>query len=125
VVSGGLDSAVENGLFFMKSIDRGETFANPVQIDAGGQFVNPLNVEVASDNPNEAYVAGQVSSGGNEEILLLSLSGDNVTNVVNLSKNAKISECPSIAMAGDNIYVVWEDLTPGNHEVLYARGSKT
>jgi hypothetical protein len=125
VVSGGLDSAVENGLFFIKSTDGGEIFANPVQIDAGGQFVNPMNVEVASDNPDGAYVAGQVFSGGNEEILLLSLSGDNVTNVVNLSKNAKISECPSIAIAGDNIYVVWEDLTPGNHEVLYARGSKT
>jgi hypothetical protein len=125
VVSGGLDSAVVNGLFFIKSTDGGEIFANPVQIDAGGQFVNPLNVEVASDNPDGAYVAGQVFSGGNEEILLLSLSGDNVTNVVNLSKNAKISECPSIAIAGDNIYIVWEDLTPGNHEVLYARGSKT
>jgi hypothetical protein len=96
-----------------------------VQIDAGRQFVNPLNVEVVSDNPDGAYVAGQVFSGGNEEILLLSLSGDNVTTVVNLSKNAKISECPSTAMAGDNIYVVWEDLTPGNHEVLYARGSET
>lgn len=125
LVSGGLDSTAVNGLFFIKSTDGGEIFGNPVQIDAGGQFVNPLNVEVTSDNPDVAYVAGQVFSGGNEEILLLSLSGDNVTSVVNLSKNAKISECPSIAMAGDNIYVVWEDLTPGNHEVLYARGSKT
>ena len=125
VVSGGLHSVEVNGLFFIKSIDGGETFADPVQIDAGGQFVNPLNVEIASDDPNVAYVAGQVFTGGNEEILLLQVSGNNATGVINLSKNEKISECPSIAMAGDNIYVVWEDLTPGNHEVFYAKGSKT
>lgn len=125
LVSGGLDSAEVDSLFLMKSVDGGETFADPVQIDADGQFVNPLNVEVASDDPNVVYVAGQVFSGGNEEILLLTVSGSNATSVVNLSKNAKISECPSIAMAGDNIYVVWEDLTPGNHEVLFAKGTKT
>lgn len=125
LVSGGLDSAQVNGLFLIKSADGGDTFADPLQIDARGQFANPMNVEVATDDPNVAYVAGQVFSGGNEEILLLPVSGSNATGVVNLSKNPKISECPSIAMAGDNIYVVWEDLTPGNHEVLFAKGSKT
>ncbi len=125
LVSGGLDSAEVNGLFLIKSVDGGETFADTVQIDARGQFANPMNVEVATDDPNVAYVAGQVFSGGNEEILLLPVSGSNATNVINLSKNPKISECPSIAMGGDNIYLVWEDLTPGNHEVLFAKGSKT
>jgi len=124
VVSGGLHTAEVNGLFFIKSVDGGETFAEPAQIDAGGQFVNPLNVEIAADDPDVAYVAGQVFSGGNEEILLLPMSGGNATGVANLSKNEKISECPSIAMAGNNIYVVWEDMTPGNHEVLYAKGSR-
>lgn len=125
VVAGGSDSAEVNGLLFFKSNDGGETFAEAVEIDAGGQFMNPLNVEVAADGKDVAYVAGQVLYGGNEEILLLPVSGDNATPLVNLSKNLKISECPSIAIAGNNIYVVWEDLTPGNHEVLYAKGSKT
>jgi hypothetical protein len=125
VISGGLDTAEVNGLFFLKSTDGGETFADPVMIDAGGEFVNPMNVELVSDSHDVAYVAGQVFAGGNEEILLLPVSGDNATGIINLSNNAKISECPSIAMAGDNIYVVWEDLTPGNHEVLYAKGTKS
>lgn len=125
VISGGLDSEKVDGLFFLKSNDGGETFADPVMIDAGGKFVNPLNVEIASDSHDVAYVAGQVFSEGNEEILLLPVSGGNATGAVNLSKNEKISECPSIAMAGGNIHVVWEDLTPGNHEVLYAKGTKT
>jgi hypothetical protein len=125
VISGGLDSVEVNGLFLFKSSDGGETFADPVMIDAEGQFLNPTNVEIVSDGNDIAYIAGQVFSGGNEEILLMPISENNATGVVNLSNNAKISECPSIAMAGDNIYVVWEDLTPGNHEVLYAKGSKT
>jgi len=124
IISGGLDSAKVNSLFFIKSSDGGETFAAPAQIDAGGKFVNPLNVEVVASDDNIAYVAGQVFVSGNEEILLMLVSGSNATSVVNLSKNEKISECPSIAMAGDNIYVVWEDLTPGNHEVLYAKGNR-
>ncbi len=125
IISGGLDTGEVNGLFFIKSIDGGETFADPVMIDADGKFANPLNVELVSDGSDIVYVAGQVFSGNNEEILLMPISGDNnATGVANLSKNEKTSECPSIAMAGDNIYVVWEDMTPGNHEVLYAKGSK-
>lgn len=125
VISGGLDVQEVNGLLFIKSSDGGETFADPVLIDAGGKFVNPLNVEVASGSHDVAYVAGQVFSGGNEEILLMPVSGGNATGIANLSKNEGISECPSIAIAGDHIYVVWEDLTPGNHEVLFAKGTKT
>lgn len=123
VISGGLDPVEANGLLFLNSVDGGETFADPIVIDMEGKFANPTNVEVIADR-DVAYVVGQVFSGGNEEILLMPISGNNATGLVNLSKNEKISECPSIAMAGDNIYVVWEDLTPGNHEVLYAKGSK-
>jgi hypothetical protein len=125
IVSGGLDYEEVNNLFFLKSIDSGETFDDSVMIDANGKFVNPTNVEVVSDSQNAAYVAGQVFSGGNEEILLMPISGHNATGLVNVSKNTGTSECPSIAMAGDNIYVVWEDSTLGNHEIMYAKGIKT
>jgi hypothetical protein len=135
VVSGGLDSAAEvNGLLFAKSTDGGETFASGA-VDGNGMFVNPLNVEPAIDGnaaTNMLYVAGQVFVSGNEEILLLALdggsSGDegalNPIGIVNLSNNKDVSECPSIAISGDNIYVVWEDLTPGNHEILYTKGTR-
>jgi hypothetical protein len=125
IVSGGLDSAEANGLIFLKSSDGGETFAEPLRIDATNKFANPLNVEVVASDTNIAYVVGQVSVVGNEEILLLPIEGDDTIGIVNLSMNEKISECPSIAIAMDNIYVVWEDLTPGNHEVLYSKGIKT
>lgn len=125
VVSGGLDFGFMNGMLFLKSTDGGETFAEPALINPGGKFVNPMNLDVVASDHEVAYVAGQVFVLANEEILLLAISDNNATEVINLSKNEKISECPSIAMTADNIHVVWEDLTPGNHEVLYAKGSKT
>jgi hypothetical protein len=125
VVSGGLHSAEVNGLFSIKSTDGGKSFSEPEMIDANGIFVNPLNVEVATASDAQfSYVAGQVFVSGNEEILLLEMTGNNSTRVLNLSNNPKVSECPSVAIAGDNIYVVWEDLTPGNHEILYAKGMR-
>jgi hypothetical protein len=113
------------GVFFTKSIDAGRSFSEPETIDENPTFVNPLNVEVSAYNEQVSYVAAEVSVLGNEEIVLMEMSDDDnnsSTRVVNLSNNPKTSECPSIAMAGDNIYVVWEDMTPGNHEILYAKG---
>jgi hypothetical protein len=132
VVSGGLDSVEVNGLFFAKSTDGGKTFASGA-VDGNGMFVNPLNVEPAIDGSATnmlLYIAGQVSVSGNEEILLLGLDGSGdkgalkPIGIVNLSNNKDISECPSIAISGDSIYVVWEDLTPGNHEILYTKGTR-
>jgi hypothetical protein len=122
VVSGGIHSVDVNGVFFTRSIDGGRSFSEPVTIDGNATFVNPLNVEVGAYDEQFSYLAAQVTVLGNEEILLLEMTGNDSTRVINLSNNPKISECPSIAMAGDNIYVVWEDMTPGNHEILYAKG---
>jgi hypothetical protein len=124
VASGGLPSVDVNGVLFTKSNDGGRSFSEPVTIDEIGRFVNSLNVEVSAYDEQFSYVAAQVSVSGNEEILLLEVTGNNSTKVLNLSNNPKISECPSIAIEGDNIYVVWEDMTPGNHEILYAKGTR-
>jgi hypothetical protein len=125
VVSGGLHTLDVYDIFFTKSIDGGRSFSEPVTIEENASFANPLNVEVGAYDEQFSYIAAQASiSESNEEILLLEMTGNNSTRVINLSNNPKISECPSIAMAGDNIYVVWEDMTPGNHDILYAKGSR-
>jgi hypothetical protein len=124
VVSGGLNTLDVYDIFFTKSIDGGRSFSEPVIIDENPSFGNPTNVEVSAYNEQFSYIATQASVSGNEEILLLEMTGDNSTRVINLSNNPKISECPSIAMARNNIYVVWEDMTPGNHEILYAKGTR-
>ena len=122
VISGGLPSTEVNGLFFTKSTDGGKSFSQPEIISANGTFVNPLNVEMVAPDVESLYVVGEVFVSGNQDILLLEMTGNNPTRILNLSNNSNTSECSSIAMAGNNIYVVWEDLTPGNHEILYAKG---
>jgi len=128
VLSGGPYSVEDNGLFLTRILDAGGSFSDPVEINAGGRFVNPMNVEGAAyvdAGQQVLYVAGQVFVSGNEEILLLQMYQDNSGSIAlaNLSKNPGISECPSIAIAGNSLYVVWEDLSPGNHEILFARGT--
>ncbi len=39
----------------------------------------------------------------------------------NISNNSDFSECPSIAESENNIYVIWQDRTPGNNEVLFTK----
>ena len=121
VVSGGLDSMNVHGPIFMRSNDGGKSFSEPVRVDENGTFINPTNVEVGAYNEQLSYVATQVSVSDNEEIFLLEMNGNDSTGVFDLSNNAKISRVP-IALAGNNIYVVWEDMTPGNHDILYAKG---
>ena len=39
--------------------------------------------------------------------------------ILNLSNNNGISECPSIAISDNNLYILWEDINPGNHEIFF------
>jgi hypothetical protein len=86
-----------------------------------------LNAEMAALG-NDIYIPWQNKANEadrNEEILLLGSidEGDtfNSSLVANVSSNDGISECPSIAISGNNIYVVWEDDTTGNHEIFFKR----
>jgi hypothetical protein len=128
VISGGYEDIEVDGLLLAKSFDGGATFTAEL-IDGNGSFVNPLNVEAAlGQDDSLLYVAGQVFVSGDEEILLMPLrvetNGTSVLGLADLSSNERTSECPSITFSGGGIFVVWEDLSPGNHEILYARGQQ-
>ncbi len=126
VVWGGLASQQMSRPLYVASADGGATFAEPAEIGDG--LVNPMNVELAimpAQQGHFVHVAVQVeASPGNEEIVLVSgTSAGAFAQPVNLSNNEGISECPSIAVSGNNIFVVWEDRTVGNNEIFFARGS--
>jgi hypothetical protein len=136
---------VTSNLFFVKSIDNGNTFSNATEVK-NDNFANPSNVEimVVVGNNSEGngeqsllsssqqgaqqpqlYIAGQVPlSDQNEEIFLASSSdnGDTFSQITtNLSNNSEFSECPSIAASANSIYVIWQDRTPGNNEALFTK----
>src|ERR687890_37117 len=114
---------IHNGIFFTKSFDNGNSFIQPLSLT---DEKNSLNVEVIADKNNIVYVAWQaLLPDGNEEILFKKSSdnGATFTNTnENISKNQGISECTSIAVSENNkVYVIWEDDTFGNHEILFAK----
>ena len=39
----------------------------------------------------------------------------------NISNNPRFSSDPQIAVSGNNLYVIWEDFTPGNWEIFFKR----
>lgn len=139
---------VTSNLFFTKSMDNGNTFSNATEVKSDN-FVNPSNVEIVvvgnnnskenreqslSSSPSsqqvqqqqpQLYITGQVPlSEQNEDIFLASSSenGDTFSlTTSNLSNNSEFSECPSIATSANNIYVIWQDRTPGNNEALFTK----
>jgi hypothetical protein len=48
--------------------------------------------------------------------------GDTYTANKRLTNTFGDSEYPSIAVNDSNIYVVWEDYTPGNFEIYFKKG---
>ncbi|MFQ5969044.1 MAG: hypothetical protein ACE5J2_00915, partial [Nitrososphaerales archaeon] len=47
-------------------------------------------------------------------------SNPTFVSVVNLSNNPGGSFEPSIAVSGNNIYLIWRDDTPGNDEIFFS-----
>ena len=141
ISGGGLLTKNIDNIYYVKSNDNGHTFTdsntyskkiigfndtntnNLYELD--DIIKNPLNVEVTSNN-NLSSVAWQNSfSKQNEDILILLLSNqkeqNNYARLLNLSNNPSVSECPSITISNNNIYVIWEDYISGNHEILFAK----
>jgi BNR repeat-like domain len=132
VIWGGSTNNQVDSIYLVKSENSGRSFGEMKKIEETeqGKISNPLNVEIAVDENNRLFIAWQdkvettATTLENEDIMsAVSLDGgESFESTTNISNNADTSECPSIAMNGDNIYITWEDLTPGNHEVLYRQG---
>jgi hypothetical protein len=132
VIWGGSTENQVNSLYLVRGDNSGRSFGEVKKIEKTeqGKINNPLNVEIIVDETDRLFIAWQDKVGTaattpeNEEILsAVSLDGgESFESTTNISNNEDTSECPSIAMNGDNIYITWEDLTPGNHEVLYRQG---
>jgi hypothetical protein len=133
VIWGGSDNNKVSSLYFIKSYDNGRSFDDIIKIGETehGRMNSPSNAEITVDKSNRLFIAWQdrvgTASSEKEDIFsALSLDGgESFESATNISNNADTSEYPSIAVNGNNIYITWEDLTPGNHEVLYRQGLLT
>jgi len=119
--SGIPDFRINNNLFYTKSNNNGHSFTNPVSIDSN----KSLAVEVSA-NKDKVYILWEkIVSESNDDIFIKTSNNEGQyfsEDVINLSNNHGISECPSIALLDNNkAFVVWEDSTPGNHEIFYMK----
>jgi hypothetical protein len=128
---GGLHAKNIKDIYFVKSDDNGTSFTDPYTIQVtkpenknySDKINHPTNVEIAYEDPS--YIVWQdVISKENQDIFIANIKNDfSSTKIVNLSNNTGISECPQIAVSNNHIYIVWEDITPGNHEILFIKGT--
>jgi hypothetical protein len=137
VVWGGFLSKNIDNIYYAKSNDNGNTFTDSKTIsekiirtnntnnykELNKIIKNPLNVEVTNNNLSYVVWQNTLSKQNEDILLLLNKQTDNnnyTTKLLNLSNNTGISECPSIAISNNKIYVIWEDFISGNHEILFA-----
>src|SRR5215203_4501174 len=134
IVWGGLDDKNINDIYFVQSDNNGSSFTPPskflekiAQPKNNTNFTDktnhPTNVEISYNNPAFIVWQDKVSQENHDIFITTNIKNNfQATNIVNLSNNTGISECPQIAVSKNYVYVVWEDITPGNHEILYTRG---
>lgn len=121
VWSGNSDNLIPNDLYFIKSTDNGTSFTAESSLSKKSS----LNAELAIDGNNVYIIWQDFLRPKNQEILIKrSTDGGNTftDTSTNISNNKGTSECPSISISKDNIYTMWEDDTPGNHEIYFSRG---
>ena len=124
VWSGNSDNLIPNDLYFIKSTDNGKSFTAESTLSKKSS----LNAELAVDRNNVYVIWQDFLRPTNQEILIKKSTdgGDSFTNTsTNISNNIGTSECPSIAISKNIIYTMWEDDTPGNHEIYFSRGSNS
>jgi hypothetical protein len=122
VWSGNSDNLIPNDLFFIKSVDNGNSFTEESSL----RKKSSLNAELAMDGDNVYIVWQDFLRSNNQEILIKKSidRGDTFADTTtNISNNEGTSECPSIAISKNIVYTIWEDDTLGNHEIFFARSN--
>ncbi len=112
-------------VFFTASTNNGTAFsASPTNLsNNAGESFNPA----ISSYGNNVYVAWPDNTGlssSNFDIFfrVSTNKGGNFATASNLSNNSGTSLQPLTTASGNNVYVIWQDDTPGNPDILF-RGS--
>ena len=111
--------AGDKDIFFAVSNNNGVSFGTPINLsnNTGSSFI----AQIAAVG-NNVYVAWEDNTPGNRDIFFAA-SNNNGTSFgtpINLSNNTGGSSNPQIAASGSNVYVTWEDNTPGNLDIFFA-----
>jgi hypothetical protein len=111
-------------IYYVKSSDRGATWGAARRLTwEYGVSVRPA---IVVDSADRIHVAWQDDKTGTTEIYYRQSTdaGENWSAVRRLTWTSGISEDPALAVgSGTNIYVVWNDDTPGTQEIYFKRST--
>jgi len=107
-------------IYFKRSVDGGDTWTTNKRLTNNAGYSQYPAIAVDGSN---IYVVWTDSTPGNYEIYFKRSvdGGDTWTTNKRLTNNAGGSVYPAIAVDGSNIYVVWQDTTPGNSEIYFKK----
>jgi hypothetical protein len=109
-------------IFIATSTNNGASFALPVNLSNNADSSFGGQIAVSGSN---VYVSWHDFTPGNNDIFLRRSTDDGATfgASVNLSNNAGNSIDPQLSVLGSNVYVVWQDRTPGNDDIFFRRST--
>jgi hypothetical protein len=111
------DTPGNRDIFFSASNNNGTSFGPPINIS--NNTGDSLAAQIAAIGSN-VYVTWEDDTPGNRDIFFAASNnnGTSFSTPINLSNNTGFSQIPQIAAIGNNVYVTWQDTTPGNSDIL-------
>jgi len=109
-------------IYYKRSTDGGTTWTTKRLTYTSGSSSHPA---IAVDSNNHIHVAWSDYTPGNDEIYYKrSTDGGTTWITKRLTYNSGHSEYPVMAVDSNNhIHMVWQDQTPGNHEICYKKST--
>jgi hypothetical protein len=110
-------SGSSNDILFTSSKDNGQSFNTSINLSNNN---GSSTIPQLSSSGTNVYVTWMDTSLGNIEIFsAFSIdNGQTFNTSINLSNSPGLSQLPQISSSGDNVYVVWQDKTPGIYDIL-------
>ncbi|UCG91881.1 MAG: exo-alpha-sialidase [candidate division WOR-3 bacterium] len=111
-----------NEIYYRRSTDGGVNWGPETRLTDDDNFSDGPSVAVSGDN---VHVAWQDNRDANEEIYYKRSidGGTNWGTDTRLTDDPNGSWFPSVAVAGTNVHVVWQEDRDGNEEIYYKRST--
>jgi len=109
-----------NDIFFSESTNGGASFSTPINVSH--DLASSLFPVIASSGSN-IYVAWENSTLYSNPQVYFSRSTNGGSTfsgaAIDLSNDAGYTQNIAVASSGSDVYVVWQDNTPGNYQIFY------
>lgn len=110
------------GIYFARSIDNGMSFSDPIILSNDSGDNGSLHIGASGSNVYVTFSRGTGFPAFDLDIYFVRSTDNGATfsNAINLSGSRGTSSNAQLAVAGNNVYVAWQDNASGNFEILFA-----